>query len=268
VNAWHAVRVFRLVGLLVVLAATRARADVACEACDSGSSGVGVLALTRSGVFGDVDYVNADASAGIALRAGGRIAVGRTGFLEGELPIGFHEQWILGNVTVRAGVLPRGRWLAAAALRISAPTTPTVGAGLAATTALAAPRIVDPELFVSHLTSIELVADWRWPQEITWLQLETGVAGWWRPDQPAGAVQRASIAGGVRVESWLDLTASFVTRSFVLVHDSREDFVHSLILGIIAHQRRGQIALRLEVPIDKSARDANRFLVGLEARGW
>ena len=37
--------------------------------------------------------------------------------------------------------------------------------------------------------------------------------------------------------------------------------------AIVAHDDRGQVTLRLEVPIDDSARNVNRFVVGLELRG-
>jgi hypothetical protein len=80
-------------------------------------------------------------------------------------------------------------------------------------------------------------------------------------------VLRGTVAGGVHVERWLDLTASFVTRSFVLASDQPESFVHSLMLGMIGRTARGQVAVRLEVPVDDRARDANRFVVGLEFRG-
>ena len=58
------------------------------------------------------------------------------------------------------------------------------------------------------------------------------------------------------------------TRSFVLASDHQpENFVHTLMLGMIGHDERGQVAIRLEVPVDDRARNANRFVVGLEFRG-
>ena len=132
--------------------------------------------------------------------------------------------------------------------------------------ALAAPRLADPELWLAHTTSAELVADWRWRGDATWVQAEVGLAGWWQLSGYS-TVARASVAGGVRVAPWLDLSASFVTRSYVFTHNPGEEFVHSLMLGMIAHNARGQLALRLEVPIDASARNSNRFVVGLELRG-
>jgi hypothetical protein len=231
--------------------------------------GPGVLALGGATPFVDTDVEHATNSDAVALRLGGRLVIGDRGFLEGEAPIGWQRQAnaaTLGNVTFRAGVLRLGPRLAALWVRGSAPTAPEVGTGQTVAAALAAPRVADPELFLPHTSSFEGLADWRWQREASWLQLETGIAGRWRPQTNGEAVLRASVAGGVRVASWLDLAASFVTRSFVLVRDAKEDYVHALIFAIVVHRRCQQLAVRLEVPIDTSARDAERFLVGVELR--
>lgn len=60
------------------------------------------------------------------------------------------------------------------------------------------------------------------------------------------------------------LTASLVNRSFLLAHGAPENFTHTFALGIVAHNCRGQLALRLEVPVDRAARADDRFVVGLE----
>lgn len=233
--------------------------------------GIGVLAIARhADLFADATYEHADASDAVTLVPGARIRVGAIGFLEGELPVGYGFQpgaAVLGNVTVGGGLLPLESRLVGIALRISAPTSPTLGAGMTTAAALATPRIADPELFLPHTTSAELVADWRWRGDSSWVQAEVGAAGWWQPSVKWLPVLRGTVAGGVHVEPWLDLTASFVTRSFVLASDQPENFVHSLMLGMIGRTARGQVAVRLEVPVDDRARDANRFVVGLEFRG-
>ncbi|HET9992372.1 MAG TPA: hypothetical protein VFQ65_27760 [Kofleriaceae bacterium] len=234
--------------------------------------GIGVLAIARhADLFADTTYEHADGSDAVALAAGARIRVGMIGFLEGELPVGYGFQAgapALGNVTVGGGLLPLDSHLVGLALRIAAPTSPALGNGMTTVAALATPRIADPELFLPHTTSAELVADWRWRGDASWVQAEVGVAGWWQPS-PAKflPVLRGTAAGGVHVEPWLDLTASFVTRSFVLASDQPENFVHSLMLGLIGRGPRGQVTIRLEVPVDDRARNANRFVVGVELRG-
>ena len=233
--------------------------------------GLGVLAIARhADLFVDATYEHADASDAIGLAPGARIKVGEIGFLEGELPLAYGFQpgaAALGNVTVGGGLLPRASHLVGIALRIAAPTSPELGNGMTVVEALALPRVADPELYLRHTTSVELVADWRWRGDSSWVQAEVGAAGWWQPGVKWLPVLRATAAGGVHVEPWLDLTASFVTRSFVLASDQPENFVHTLMLGMIGHSERGQVAVRLEVPVDDSARNANRFVVGLEFRG-
>ncbi|MEO6773161.1 MAG: hypothetical protein ABI467_09065 [Kofleriaceae bacterium] len=233
--------------------------------------GLGVLAIARhADLFVDATYEHADGSDATAITPGARIRVGATGFLEGELPIGYGFQAgaaALGNVTFGGGLLPLDSRLVGLALRIAAPTSPRLGDGMTTVTALATPRLADPELFLPHTTSAELVADWRWHGEASWVQVEAGIAGWWQPEMKFVPVLRATAAGGVHVERWLDLTASFVTRSFVLASDQPENFVHALMLGMIGREAHGQVTLRLEVPVDDHARDANRFVVGLEFRG-
>jgi len=229
---------------------------------------IGTLGIARhTELFGDATYEHADNSDAIALVPGGRLAIGDLGFVEGRVPLGYGLQpgaFAFGNVTLAGGLLPTHHRLVALALRISAPTSPSTGDGMMSVLALSAPRLADPELFLSHTTSAEVVADWRWRGDSSWVQVETGAAGWWQPGDFL-PVLRATAAGGVHVEHWLELTASFVTR--VRIEHAPEHFVHSLMLGIVAHDSHGQATLRLEVPIDASARDVNRFVVGLELRG-
>ncbi len=257
---------------MLLLLATRAFADVVPEEVrspDVDPSGLLGIARHREVVI-DGAYAHADGRDAIAFVPGARLAAGELWFLQGALPLGYGFQpnaLALGNVTVTGGILPHDDRLVALALRISAATSPELGTGMSTVAALAAPRIADPELFLPHTTAAELVADWRWPGDHTWFQAEAGVAGWWQPDAPFATVLRASFAGGVHVDRRLDLTASFVTRSFVFVRHAPEDFVHSLILALVTHSARGQIAFRLEVPVDDSARDRNRFLAGFELRG-
>lgn len=232
--------------------------------------GIGVLAIARGQeLFVDGSFAYADGSDAAALAAGARLRVGSTGFVEGTLPVGWQHQsnaLALGNVMIGGGFLPTSGRLVGIALRIAVPTSPSLGTGLATATALAAPRNTDPEQWLPHATTVELVADWRWRGDATWVQAEVGLAGWWMLARYETVV-RATAAGGVRIAPGLDLTASFVTRSYLLARNPGEEFVHSLVLGMIGHDTRGQLALRLEVPIDASARNDNRFLVGLELRG-
>lgn len=236
---------------------------------------VGTLGIVHHGEwYGDATSTHADGSDAIAIIPGARIAFGTYAFIDLRLPVGYGvqpEAFALGNATAAIGLLPAHHRLTAIALRFGGPTSPRMGQGMQTALALALPRNGDPELFLPHTTSVELVADWRWRGDQSWIQAEAGIAGWWEPS-PVGFVPvlRATAAGGVNVESWLDLTASFITRSYVLDDRASEDFVHTLALGAIIHDgygEHGQITLRLEVPIDASARDENRFLVGLELRG-
>ena len=232
--------------------------------------GLGVLGIARTQEFRvDSTFAYSDGSDAVGLAAGARLGVGASGFLEGTVPVGWQKQsnaLALGDVMVGAGLLPRGQRLVGIAVRLAVPTSPQVGTGLATANALAAPRLADTELWLAHATSAEVVADWRWRGNATFLQLEGGVAGRWLVDRYE-TVLRLSIAGGVRITPWLDLESSFVTRSFLATRNTGEEFIHSLILGMVAHTDRGQLAVRLEVPIDDSARNDNRFLVGLELRG-
>jgi hypothetical protein len=121
-----------------------------------------------------------------------------------------------------------------------------------------------------HTTSAELVADWRWRGDAWWLQVEGGAAEWWQPEPPGTndytTVLRATLAAGVHVAPWLDATASFVTRLLVVSRDSSDNFIHGGLVGLVAHARGGDAALRVELPIDQAARDAHAILVGLELR--
>jgi len=234
------------------------------------TSGLDVLPLDAAAATVEGGFQHAIGSDTVALIAGARMAVGRGGFLDVMLPIGLEtpdSAATLGNATLRAGYLPRGSRLAAIALRVSAPTSPAVGAGARTANEIAVPRVADGELFLPDTTSVELLADLRWSHPTWWLQAEAGAAAWWQPERRVDGVMRLSFAGGVPVESWLELTASLVTRSFLLAHGAPENFTHTFALGIVTHNCRGQLALRLEVPIDKSARDDDRFVVGLELRG-
>ena len=220
-----------------------------------------------------VDAEHADGSDGVAIVPALRLGFGDHGFLALALPAGWYRQtstMVLGNATGSLGAAYAG---GAIALRVGAPTAPSLGDAGRAAIALATPRVADPELFLPATTSLELVADRRWNRETTWLQLEAGAMVRW-VTVPAGgsesppllsgaeAVARISVAGGVAVESWLDLSASFVTR--VTFHPDTEHFVHSLVLGAIVHAPGiGQVAVRIDVPIDDSARVDNRFVAGV-----
>jgi hypothetical protein len=238
-----------------------AHADVASR---PDVDGIGVLAIVHAqGGVVDASFAYADASETGALAAGARLAIGEHAFVEGTVPVGTGGgATALGNVEIAGGLLPADGRLVGLAVRVAAATSPSLGAGMATSAALAAPRNADPELWLPHASSAELVADWRWRGRTSWVQLEAGIAGWWLPARYE-TVLRATVAGGIAVSSWLDLTASFVTRSFLLARNTPEEFVHTLALGLIGHTGGRQLALRLEVPIDASARNADRFLVGL-----
>jgi hypothetical protein len=187
------------------------------------------------------------------------------------LPIAYGDRSpALGNAMIGAAWLPATKRLVGIELRVAAPTSPTAGGGALADTTVAAPRVADPELYMPHTTSAEFVADWRWRGDVWWLQVEGGAAEWWQPE-PAGTndyttVLRATLAGGLHVGPWLDLTASFVTRLLVVSRDSSDNFIHGGLVGVVVHGRRGDAALRVELPIDRAARDAHAVLVGLELR--
>ena len=239
----------RIAAALICLAGT-ARADRPV--------GLDVLPLDGEAALA-IDVEHADASDGVAVVPGLRLAFGSRGFLGLVLPAGWQHQLgrtVLGNAMATLGAAaPTG----AVALRFGAPTAPSLGDPGRVATALALPRVADPELFLPATTSLELLADRRWERPTTWLQLEGGAMVRWT--DAAEAVARVSVAGGVAVERWLDLSASFVTRA--TFHPGTEHFVHSLVLGAIVHGPAGQIAVRIDVPIDNSARRENRFVAGL-----
>jgi hypothetical protein len=168
-----------------------------------------------------IDVEHADASDGVAVVPALRLAFGARGFLALALPTGWQRQLagaVLGNAT---GTLGAAYASGVIALRFGAPTAPSLGDPGRIATALALPRVADPELFLPATTSLELVADRRWDRAATWLQLEGGAMARWTT--AAEAVARVSIAGGVAVEHWLDLSASLVTR--VTFHPGTEHFV-------------------------------------------
>src|SRR5262249_22753733 len=91
-----------------------------------------------------------------------------------------------------------------------APPTPRP----AAPPSLAAPRVGDPELFLAGVTSVEALADGKLALGGWRLQAELGVAGRWELEHHSLAVLRGTLAAGVRVAPFLDVGASFVTRSY------------------------------------------------------
>lgn len=224
-------------------------------------------ALDEIGLTGvarvQADYEHADGSDGVAVIPALRLSFGKgeqQGFLTLALPAGWVRQstTVLGDAMAQLGTRIGAQSIIA--LRFTAPTAPSIGDPGKAALALALPRVSDPELFLPDATSLELVADHRWDRATTWLQLEAGAMVRWDPD--AEAVARFTAAGGIAVEDWLDLTASFVTRT--TFHPDSEHFVHSLVLGAIVHSPCvGQIAVRIDVPIDDSARTHNRFVAGV-----
>lgn len=206
------------------------------------------------------DYEHADASDAVAVIPALRLTFGGSGFLTLALPAGWVRQTttVLGDAMAQVGTRIGAQSILA--LRFTAPTAPSVGDAGRAALALALPRVADPELFLPNATSLEAVADHRWDRATTWLQLEGGAMVRWDPD--AEAVARFTVAGGIAVEDWLDLSASFVTRA--TFHPDTEHFVHSLVLGAVVHNPcLGQIAVRIDVPIDNSARMHNRFVAGV-----
>ena len=235
---------------------------------------IGLVHLDGSAAALDADYEHSNHRDGLVLLPSARLTIGEHGFLDGNVAFGWVDQLahvVLGNVTAMAGyralqssTSPR---LAAIALRVTAPSGASGGPGGAVMAALAAPRVGDPEPLLPAVTSIELLADWRWSTDGWWLQLETGAQGRYKPHDPFVPVLRVSIAGALRLEPWLDVTASFITRSFMLAEDPVEDFVHTLALGVVTDLCRSRVAVRIEVPVDHSARMDGRFVVGLEVRG-
>jgi len=249
-------------------------AAISATASRAEADAIGLLALDDSAATLDADYEHSNQRDGIAVLPGARLAIGDSGFVDGVVPFGWVDQLgkaVLGNITATAGyhgsaIQPSPQFVALA-LRVSAPTGSTDGPGAAVMSALANPRVGDPEPLLPGVTSVEALADWRWSSDAWWLQLEVGAAGRWKPQTPFVPVLRVSIAGAIRLEPWLDLTASFITRSFMLASDPPEDFVHALVLGAVSDVGRARVALRLEVPVDHSARLDDRFVVGIEVRG-
>jgi hypothetical protein len=235
---------------------------------------VGLVHTDGSAATIDADFEHSNHRDGIVVLPGARLDVGDHGFVDGVVPFGWVDQLphaVLGNLTVTAGyrvaTMTASPSLVALALRASAPTGSTDGPGATVMNALANPRVGDPEPLLPGVTSVEVLADWRWASDAWWLQVEAGAQGRWKVQTPFVPVLRVSIAGALRLEPWLDVTASFITRSFMLANDPPEDFVHSLVLGAVTDLCRARVALRLEVPVDHSARIDSRFVVGLEVRG-
>lgn len=235
---------------------------------------IGLVHLDGSAAGLDADYEHSNHRDGVVLIPAARLTIGEHGFLEGNVAFGWVDQLAhaaLGNVTAMGGYRvvessdsPR---LAALALRVTAPSGATDGPGGAVMAALAAPRVSDPETLLPNVTSVELLGDWRWSSDRWWLQLEGGAEGRYKPHNKVVPVLRVSVAGALRLEPWLDLTASFITRSFMLADSPVEDFVHVLVFGAVTDLDRSRIAVRIEVPVDHSARIDGRYIVGLEVRG-
>jgi hypothetical protein len=228
----------------------------------------GVLAIDRDVATVDASYEHSDHRDGLAVAPGGRLAIGDGGFLDGEVPIGWVDQIghaSLGNFTATIGLLRDG-YLSAVALRLSTPTSPSAGPSATAITSLAAPRVGDPELFLAGVTSVEALADGKLALGTWRLQAEFGVAGRWELEHHSYAVLRATLGAGASVTPFLDVAGSFITRSFVFDDSAPESFVYALALATVVHTRCWELAARLEVPFDPSARADNRFLVGIELR--
>jgi hypothetical protein len=264
----------RLVDYAVAVRWCLAVAAISASASHAGADAIGLVALDESAATLDADYEHSNHRDGVAILPGARIAIGDGGFIDGEVPFGWVDQLgkaVLGNITATAGYhdspIQPSPQLVALALRVSAPTGSTDGPGATVMSALANPRVGDPEPLLPGVTSVEVLADWRWSSDGWWMQLEAGAAGRWKPQVPFVPVLRVSIAGAIRLEPWLDLTASFITRSFMLASDPAEDFVHTLALAAVTDLGCTRIALRLEVPVDHSARIDDRFVVGVEVRG-
>ena len=223
-----------------------------------------------SGISGGIDLAFAHALGETVIDAYAATPSARVELVPGfafdaVLPIAYGDRSAaLGNAMIGAAWLPAGKRLAGIELRVAAPTSPTAGTGALVDTTVAAPRVADPELYMPHTTSAEFVADWRWRGDVWWLQVEGGAAEWWQPEPPGTngytTVLRATLAGGVHLGPWLDLTASFVTRLLVVSRDSSDNFIHGGLVGVVVHGRRGDAALRVEV------RDEHTILVGLTLR--
>ncbi len=236
--------------------------------------GLGVMSIRR-GTSADLDGAFEHELEGNATALTPAVRYGATpsAFVELALPVAYQRASApgesaavaLGNAMLGVGLLPANDRLVGLELRVAAATSPSSGEGASAVAALAAPRIADPELYLPHTTSAELVADWRWRGDAWWLQAEGGAAGWW---QPMGytTVLRATLAAGMRVAPWLDVTASFVTRLAVLSRDSPDNFIHGVLIGAVLHQGHDQLAVRVELPVDSAARDDHRVVIGVELR--
>src|SRR5262249_32421193 len=131
----------------------------------------------------------------------------------------------------------------------------------------AAPRVADPELFLPGTTSAEALTDATLASGAWRLQAELGLAGRWQLERRAVTVARGTLAGALALAPYFDAAASVVTRAFVAGNDPSERFVHMIALGGVAHARGWDVAARLELPIDSSARVDHRFLFAIEARG-
>ena len=231
--------------------------------------GLGVMSI-RAGAFGDLDASIAHELEGnaIELVPGARIALAGRTFVDLALPVADEAGHVaFGNAMIGVGWLPENDRVVGVELRVAAPTSPSTGGGATALTTLAATQVARPELVLPHTTSAELVADWRWRGDDAawWLQPEAGLAAWW---QPAGytTVARATLAGGVRIAPWLDVTASFATRLQIVSGDSSDNFMHAVLVGAIIHAPYGELAIRAEVPVDDAARADHRFAIGIELR--
>jgi hypothetical protein len=250
---------------VAVLCATRA------AVADPGgvTAGLDVLPLGPAPESVELAFAHGTGNDAADAIAGARFTLAGGGFLDGIVPVVWDRQqaaFALGNVGVRGGLALPSLGLAALSLRVEVPTAPSVGGGMATALAAGVPRVADGELFLPGTTSIELMGDWRWDRPAWWLQAEAGIEAIWQADTPSRTVLRATVAGGVPLTPWLELAASFVTRSDLLDHDPPEDFVHTLALGVIAHTPRGDLGVRVEVPVDASARMDNRFVAAISWR--
>jgi hypothetical protein len=214
-----------------------------------------------SGISGGIDLAFAHALGETVIDAYAATPSARVELLPG---LAFDAVLPVGNAMIGAAWLPANKRLVGIELRVAAPTSPTNGNGALVDTTVAAPRVADPELYMPHTTSAEFVADWRWRGDLWWLQVEGGAAEWWQPEPPGTndytTVLRATLAGGLHLGPWLDLTASFVTRLLVVSRDSSDNFIHGGLVGVVVHGRRGDVAVRAEI------RDEHTILVGLTVR--
>ncbi len=261
----------RTAPLVLVLAATGAPARAAPD--DDAPPLVMAVIDPRAALTVEAVWIRGAAPAvdGLVGTLAYRHQLGAHGWIEGGLGVAWaavapETGLSLTNATIDAGYgLTRRTAIRA---RLGLPSAAGGGRSGSAAAAIAALRVDDRARVAPSTTAVGAYGDWRTDgagaRSKVYAQLEAGLE-LWSGDEVTTAL-RIGVGGGVQVAPRLILAGELTTIAFILDPGAPEDFIHALDLGATVRVPGGAITTRLEVPLDRSFRARDAFLVGLAYR--